>query len=218
MSRSRSPRPEKRLLTPEQHEWLVKNVAEQSRREICERLNVVFGVVLTEKQMHAYLKNHKIGTGRDTRFKPGTVSYRPPKGVHSSPATEFKPGSRPANWKPVGSERLSKDGYIEVKVAEPRTWRQKHVVVWEQLHGSRPKGCAVIFADGNRLNLEPVNLILVTRHTLLVLNRMGLLYKNADLTRSGVAIAELIAEIESRQKDGEKHVETRRGSITAKKS
>ncbi len=213
MNNIRRLRPEKRLLTPEQHEWLVKNVTDQSRKAVCEQLNATFGTALTEKQMHSYLKNHHIGVGRDTRFKPGVAAYHPPKGVRMSQATEFKPGNRPVNWKPVGSERISKDGYVEVKVAEPRTWRQKHVVIWEQLHGPRPKGYAVIFADGNKLNLVSDNLLLVTRHTLLVLNRLGLLYKNADLTRSGVAIAELIAEIENRQKDGEKHVQTRKQSI-----
>lgn len=30
----------------------------------------------------------------------------------------------PSNHKPVGSERIdSKDGYVLIKVAEPRTWK-----------------------------------------------------------------------------------------------
>ncbi len=32
----------------------------------------------------------------------------------------FAKGNVPPNHRPVGSERISKDGYIEVKVAEPK--------------------------------------------------------------------------------------------------
>lgn len=160
--------------------------------------------------MHVYLTNHHMGTGRDTRFKPGNSGYKPPKGAHLSPATEFRPGHRPVNWKPIGSERIGRDGYVEVKVREPKTWRQKHVMVWEQLHGPRPKGHAIIFMDGDRLNLAPENLLCVSRHVLLVLNRMRLLYKDAELSRTGVATATLIAEIERRQKGGKKQVQTRK--------
>ena len=33
--------------------------------------------------------------------------------------TWFKKGHIPANYRPVGSERVNADGYIEVKVADP---------------------------------------------------------------------------------------------------
>lgn len=71
----------------------------------------------------------------------------------------------------------------------------------------------MIFADGNKRNFSLDNLILVSRHELLVLNRLGLLHSDADLSRSGIAVAKLITEIENRQKAGKKHVETRAGSL-----
>ena len=44
----------------------------------------------------------------------------------------FAKGNVPPNHRPVGSERISKDGYIEVKVAEPNKWRLKQRVVYEE--------------------------------------------------------------------------------------
>ena len=202
----------RRALNPEQHEWLEHNAAGRSRPELIELLRTTWGVVMTLKQINSYLKNHHIRTGVCTKFRPGHSGYAPPKGIRFSPETEFKSGHRPAGWKPVGSERVSKDGYVEVKVEEPRTWRLKHQVIWEQLHGPRPKGHAIIFVDGDRLNLSPDNLLLVSRHALLVLNQLGLMGKSAEINRSCVITAELIAEIERRQKDIRGKVPTRKNA------
>jgi hypothetical protein len=198
-----------RLLTQEQYVWFAETVPGRSYREMRGLLESVWGVSMTEGQLKSFMARHRLRNGRDTRFKPGHIpANKGCKGIHSSPETEFKPGHRPANWKPVGSERINKDGYVEVKIQEPNKWRYKHVFIWEQAHGSRPKGHAVIFADGNKRNFSLDNLILVNRHELLVLNRLGLLHSDADLSRSGVAVAKLIAEIEIKQKGGQKHVET----------
>lgn len=59
----------------------------------------------------------------------------PPEVYAKVHPTMFGPGNRPANWKPVGSERVNIYGYVEVKVKEPRTWRVKARVLWEQATG-----------------------------------------------------------------------------------
>ena len=191
------------MLTPEQHAWLERNAAGRTRPELSALLQSEWSVEMTVAQVHSYLQNHKIRTGVNARFKPGVASYRPPKGRRASPGTEF-------NWKPVGSERVNVDGYVEIKVKEPRTWRLKHQIIWEQQHGPRPKGHAIIFADGDRLNLSPDNLLLVSRHALLVLNRLGLMGQDANLNRTSGITAELIAEIERRQKGSAQKISTRK--------
>lgn len=110
--------------------------------------------------------------GTATRFKPGhipfskgkkQVEYCSPEGIAASARTRFKPGNRPANWKPLGSERTNIYGYREVKVKEGlRGWRLKHQVVWEEKHGAVPRGYRISFRDGNPLNCEIDNLYLVT--------------------------------------------------------
>ena len=109
--------------------------------------------------------------GIEFRFKKGQVP--PNKGVKgiSYPgcvATQFKPGQKPASWRPLGSERLTKDGYWQVKMTDtgypPRDWVGKHIVIWERLHGRPlPQGHMVAFRDGDRLNFSPENLEMLSR-------------------------------------------------------
>lgn len=86
-----------------------------------------------------------------------------PEGLARSTATRFKKGQRPATWKPLGSERINVDGYIEVKVAEGKPWRHKQRVLWERAHGPIPEGYMVSFKDGNKQNCELDNLYLLSR-------------------------------------------------------
>lgn len=77
--------------------------------------------------------------------------------------TMFSKGHTPWNHHEVGSERVNKDGYIEVKVAEPNKWKAKHRLIWEELHGPIKKGYNVQFRDGNPKNVAPENLYLISR-------------------------------------------------------
>ena len=77
--------------------------------------------------------------------------------------TMFTKGHRPANHKPVGSERVSVDGYVEIKVAEHAKWRLKHRVMWEEAYGPIPKGHNVQFKDRNPLNCSLDNLYLISK-------------------------------------------------------
>ncbi|MNC69024.1 hypothetical protein D3C75_1196760 [compost metagenome] len=80
-------------------------------------------------------------------------------------------------------------------------WRGKHLIVWE-LHCGRsvPKGHVVIFGDGDRRNFDPDNLILVTRGQLAIMNKRGLIQKDAELTRSGVILADIIQKMGERKR------------------
>ena len=77
--------------------------------------------------------------------------------------TMFKKGNKPANHKPVGSERVNIYGYVEVKVAEPNKWRQKHRILWEQTNGPIPPGYILRFRNGNRQDITLGNLYLISR-------------------------------------------------------
>ncbi len=93
----------------------------------------------------------KLGMG--TRFKPGNQPWtQGRKGIRQSPRTEFKPGSRPWNYAPVGSFRVSKDGYLQIKLTDtgypPKDWVMYHRHVWQQAHGPIPDGYIVAFLPG----------------------------------------------------------------------
>ena len=103
-----------------------------------------------------------------TRFQKGHTPEN--KGKRVSPETYakcqptmFKKGHTPANHREVGSERINKDGYIEIKVAESKRWRLKHRIIWEQVNGEIPKGYNVQFKNHNPQDCRIENLYLISR-------------------------------------------------------
>ncbi len=186
--------------TDEQIDYL-KELSAQGlfNREITRRFNEKFGASRTEVAIQ--IQRCKYGFKTDARYywqKGHTPWNKGKKGMsyEGMEATQFKPGNRPHTWVPVGSEVITKDGYTKIKVAEPNKWRLKHRVIWEKHHGRPvPPGHAVIFGDGNRCNFDPDNLILVSRAQLAMLNKNRLIQGNADLTRTGVVIADIYQKI-----------------------
>ncbi len=113
--------------------------------------------------------------GAAHRFKPGQTTWN--KGTHfaaggRSLETRFKPGSTPANVQPVGHIRINGEGYQDIKTAPgPRNWVPLHHWNWKQEHGEYPpKGMALAFKDGNRMNCAVENLELLSRSELMSRN------------------------------------------------
>ena len=108
----------------------------------------------------------------ETSFKKGHVPWsKGTKGVLKPNKTSFKKGNIPHNTREMYSERLSKDGYIEIKVGINK-WIGKHRYTWEQHYKKKvPKGYAVLFLDGDNRNFEIDNLKIISRGALLILNR-----------------------------------------------
>jgi hypothetical protein len=187
--------------TPEQSEFIKKHVIGRTSIELLAMVNRHFGLDLNRKQIRAYLKNHNLCSGIDCTFKPGNVPFnKGQKGVGGGEPTQLKKGNKPANYRPVGSERVSVDGYAEIKVADPNKWRLKHAVIWEEVHGPVPKGHCLIFLDGNSLNISLDNLELVTRKQLARLNQNHLISDNPELTKTGLIIADIYSKIGERKK------------------
>ena len=114
--------------------------------------------------------------GAETRFKPGNPSWNAGLKIGSkgrSALTQFKPGQRPINTKPIGSERLM-DGYLQRKMTEtgypPRDWVPVHVMLWQQHHGPLPAKHCVIFKDGDKTNIVIENLECLSRRDLMKRN------------------------------------------------
>ena len=194
--------------TNEMRQFIYENCRGISSMELAEKVNEKFQVSVTKEQMQAYKKNHKLSSGYDCRFKKGQEAHN--KGIKVSEEVYqtlkkgmFKKGHIPKNHRPVGSERIDVDGYIEIKVAEPTEWRLKHNVIWEAAHGEIPGGYAVIFLDKNKLNVDISNLMLIHKKELLKMNQYGLFSEDAELTKVGINIARIIgatAEAKRRSK------------------
>ena len=85
--------------------------------------------------------------------------------------TQFKAGSKPHTWRPIGSTRYSKEGYLQRKVSDtgypPRDWVAVHILMWQEKHGPVPKGFAVCFKDGDKSHLVLDNFELISRRELM---------------------------------------------------
>lgn len=188
--------------THEQGEFIKDNLTGITINELTEMFNNRFGLNLKTTQIRAYVKNRRLKSGLDFAFKPGRIPFN--KGKKNlwkgGEETQFKKGNKPHNYMPVGSERVNGDDYIDIKIAEPKKWKAKHILIWEEHHGPVPNGHAVIFGDRNNRNFDIDNLILVSRKQLLILNKNNLIQNDAEITKTGIIVADLYSKIFERKK------------------
>ena len=150
--------------TDEMLDWVQANQADITRAELTKLFNTKFDMDLGRGTLAALCKRKGWKSSHSGRIEKGAVPWNKDKKVYmGANATSFKKGQTPKNHRPVGSERITKDGYIQVKIAEPRTWRLKHIVEWEKVNGSLPKGHCIRILDGDRTNCHIDNLICISR-------------------------------------------------------
>lgn len=178
----------------EEKVFLRQHYPSHSQKELLDMFNEHFNVAVGTKQLSGALKRYNIKSGRTGRFENGQKSWnKGMKGLdlagENGKKTQFKKGQAPINYRLVGSERVDRDGYLLIKVQDDgpwhKRWRHKHRLVWEKANGPIPKGHVIIFGDGNKMNLEPNNLILVSRKQLVTLNKNNLIQNNIELTKTG---------------------------------
>lgn len=186
----------------EEDNFLIDNVKGISLKELREQFNKKFGYNLSESTI-ANRKN-KLGLSsgiKGGQFQKGSVpfnkgkkqkDYMSEEAINKTKNTRFKKGNIPHNHRPLGSERTTIEGYIEVKVAEPNKWKTKAVVIYEEKYGKIPKGHKVIYLDGNRQNLDISNLKVISSAEELIMNSNNLRYDNKELTESGCLVAKII--------------------------
>ncbi len=115
--------------------------------------------------------------GASGRFKPGHKPWN--TGVMGLPARGrtrdflFTKGRMPKQWVPIGTEVVTKDGYVKRKVSDggpagesAKNWRLVQRLIWEEHNGPIPRGHLVVFKDGDKQNLSIENLELIDRREL----------------------------------------------------
>lgn len=121
--------------------------------------------------------------GWDYRFGKGHVPAnkglrRPGWSPGRMKETQFKPGVRQGVavklYKPIGSERVTIDGYLERKINDAmplqKRWRAVHVLLWEAVHGPVPPGHAIVFRNGDKADIRIDNLERLSRADLMKRN------------------------------------------------
>jgi hypothetical protein len=186
----------KRLWNPEDDALLVARYPHARTSAIARALR--------RSLVAVYARAHNLGLAKSKEYLASVDACRLRRGDNVGKASRFRKGHVPANkglrrpgwapgrmsetwfrrgerscvavrlYKPIGTERVSKDGYLERKVNDglplQARWRAVHLVEWEAVHGRVPKGHALTFRNGNRRDIRLDNLQLITRRELMARN------------------------------------------------
>ncbi len=145
---------------------------ETPRSELALKFNEQFGCNLSVDSIKAKCLRMGLKTGRTGCFSPGQKSWNKGlKGYMGANATSFKKGNTPFNHKPVGHERITVNGYVEIKTAEPNVFELKHRQIWEQQYGKIPDNHVLVFKNMNKQDCRIENLMLISRAELVRLNQ-----------------------------------------------
>lgn len=185
-----------RVVTKEQAAFIAASYKKWSIQQLTKEFNAKFGTNMAEKQIRGFTRNHAIKSGRTGQFEKGNPAHN--KGIKgwtpggNAQKSQFKKGHMPASHKPIGSERVcTKGGFVMVKVAEPRTWRMKHVIEWEKHNPPVKKNECITFKDNNPLNWHIDNLMLVTRAQLAIMNKLKLGKAPAEFKEAARTLADI---------------------------
>lgn len=197
-----------KLFPDEIADFIRANALGMYDKDLTELVNKTFGTEYKVKQIGFYKSNHHISSGLTGYFEKGHVPQNkgkkmPAEQYEKCARTMFKKGNIPQNHRPVGSERIGKDGYLQVKVAEPNKWQQKNVYMYEQYHNVKvPKGHKVIFLDQDITNFDVNNLVLISNNEMCRLNQNRRISKCADITKTNITLTKLEIAIRDKIKKG----------------
>lgn len=198
-----------RNYTSEEVAFLADNVKGTSVKELTKLFNDRFQKNKTYLQISAALRNRKLKSGLDTRFKKGGIPLNKGKkqpGKVSS--TSYRKGNVPRNKKEIGHERIDYKGNILIKVAEDGKqsdcWKLKHRLLWERENGPVPKGYVIMFLDQNKENIMLENLLLIDKRVLAVMTVRKMITKNAELNKLAKVNAEVLLKIGDLEKSRKK--------------
>lgn len=179
------------------YNFIKKHVKNRTNVKLLELVNSRFGDIFTLKTLKSFKGNHKLSSGLTGRFIKGhTPSNKgqkmDPEKYKKCAGTMFKKGHIPHNHRTLGSERITKDGFIAIKIKEPNKWMLKQRYIWEQITGEKiPEGGIITFLDGDRRNFDISNLACITKNENCRLNHRGIRSDSADITKANINIVRL---------------------------
>lgn len=182
------------VLPDEIKDYIFQNYHGVGPTMMAKKIKEYFSFKVDAEVIKSFYKNRKLNSGLHGFAKENVPWNAGKKGwfAPGSEKTRFQKGHLPVQNVAVGTERISRDGYLEVKVAMPNLWKPKHRIVWEQIHGEIPKGYVVIFKDQDKRNLAPDNLMCVSRRQLAILNHQLKLGPYPEINQTKELISRII--------------------------
>jgi hypothetical protein len=212
--------------TSEEKEFLKKIVKGRSYKEITTLFNECFGADLTFSQIEGAMDYLGLHNGKHRHYTPDNIQFlkenitgrcyaeltklfnehfgltvSQKKITHICDFYGLYNRRKDAQNRPIGSERLNRNGYVDVKIAFPSVWKPKHYVVWEKEYGKIPNGYMLMFADSNRSNCSLDNLLQVSYQELSRMNRFGLISSDPELTKASLLFVRLKLLINKRVRE-----------------
>ena len=201
------------ILTQEQHEFFVEHNTGRIAGEMAKLMNETFALNLTPTQVKAYRHNNHLPCGVDTKFKKGHVTgpISPETRARlqkSGRESGFKKGHVPHNTASVGTV-VERDGYLWIKTAEPGAWRSLAKVIWEKTHGKPfPEKMDIKFIDNDPMNVDPDNLIAMSRSEGIMLMHRGWTRKGTTTGAAEKNTVRLICTIREKKRQLSKREKT----------
>lgn len=218
----------KRFWTAEEEQQLRERYADEDTASIA--------AAMGRSVARVYAKAHKLGLskseaymeeclrrcgqqraerGRGSRFNKGHTTWnKGMKGFQAggrSAETRFAKGQVNGKaaqlLKPLGAERVTKDGIHQRKVREDgppqNRWRSVHSIMWEERNGPIPAGHVVVFRDGNTHHIEHENFELIDRAELMRRNTIhNYPPELKDAIRAVGKLKRTIRKVERHEKQG----------------
>lgn len=202
-------------------DYILNNYKNKSCKALAEEVNKLFGTDFDNNSISNFKSrlqrlgiNIRTGINEGCYSKGNVPANKGTKGIFNvgGNRTSFKKGNKAHNCDPIGTEKWKSnhkdrkdEGFLYVKVADGKkqhNWKQKHRLIWEEANGPIPKSHKVIFADGDRTNIQLNNLILVSNSEMLIMNRRSLIFEDQEITKTGSVIAKVIDKM-NKKKRGE---------------
>jgi hypothetical protein len=159
-----------RELYPHKQTELVAKKLKRSLSSVYQHARIL-GLRKTEAALRAHGCWFNGKEGAAHRFKKGHKTWNAgKKGWQAggrAKQTQFKKGSKPQTWVPVGTEVTDSQGYLKRKVADTgnrrKDWKFVHVILWEKMRGPIPPDHFIVFKNRNNGDIRLMNLLLVNR-------------------------------------------------------
>jgi hypothetical protein len=185
-----------KLFNVEQANFIKKGYQKWSIELLTANLNNEFNSKFTSQQVRSFTRNHGIKSGRTGQFKSGCIPFNAgTKGVMKLNKTSFKKGVIAHNHQPIGSYRVTTEGFPQYKLSDPANWVNESALVWIAHHGEYKDGMKIYHRDGNKLNTDIKNLVLVDCATSLYLTRMSLKTLPNELKDSAILVARIDGKV-----------------------
>lgn len=173
--------------TQEQIEFVKELYNEFNAEESAKKFNEKYNTNLNSSNFRSLANYYGVKCPREYGFKPGKKLS--PEIYEKCKKTMFKKGHKTYNVKPIGSERFDR-GYVYIKI-DDKKWITKQKHIYQQHYGPIPDGYQVIFADGNSLNCDIDNLILVSKREMRYINSNHLYIRNNEKIKFNESIVKL---------------------------